>query len=397
MHSCSWCAIWDPVVNDFARQLSFRYGTTLRRHLTCEDEAILQEAYELGRKAAAGGLGILDLARIHQEMLVNLIPGAGFRSSDRQTLKAAETFFFEILSPFEATQRGFQEANARMHQLITALEERNHELAQINAELGNEITERKRSEKALRESEANLRKISHKALHVQEEERTRISRELHDEVGQLLTAINVNLTMLKRDGNAQTVALQRRIRVAQKQLEHTMECVHRFARELRPAMLDDLGLLPALRAYTKSFEERTGIQTVLEASAGAEALHPEGKTVVFRVVQESLTNVAKHSHATRATISLRALTSRFRLEVKDNGRAFHVEKKTGQKQRLGLLGMQERVRLVTGTFLIQSRRGEGTTIQVEIPRLTRKTASSEVNTPMRRNPKRSTVPPDMTS
>jgi len=115
------CAILGRLMNDFARKLSTRYTTAMHRYLASQEEAMLQQAYELGRSAVAIGLGILDMARIHQETLIILMSRAIFQATHTQTLKAAETFFFEALSHFEVTHRGFQEANRRMQQLIRTL------------------------------------------------------------------------------------------------------------------------------------------------------------------------------------------------------------------------------------------------------------------------------------
>jgi signal transduction histidine kinase len=155
-------------------------------------------------------------------------------------------------------------------------------------------------------------------------------------------------------------------------LEQTMETVHRFARELRPAMLDDLGLGAALRSYTKAFSERTGLPVHLEAVPIIEQLGSDEKMVLYRVVQEGLTNVARHAHATEASVTIRATRVVIRLEITDNGKAFSVDRKDdvdmpAEQKRLGLLGMQERVRLVNGMFHIDSREGKGTTLRVDLP------------------------------
>ncbi|MBI3876205.1 MAG: sensor histidine kinase, partial [Verrucomicrobia bacterium] len=243
-----------------------------------------------------------------------------------------------------------------------------------------DITERKLAEEALRESkehyqqlfneahvmQENLRDLSTKVLHVQEQERTRISRELHDQVGSALTAINVDLAVLRREPTLKPALIRQRITDTQTLLEQTMETVHRFARELRPSMLDHLGLLPALRSYAKSFVERTRIDVRFRGNAEAEKLDSERKTVLYRVAQESLTNVAKHARASKVMMSLRKVKGQIRLEIQDNGCSFDLNQLNGNK-RLGLLGMQERVRLVNGRFAINSECGKGTTVRVEIP------------------------------
>src|SRR5262249_10127199 len=158
--------------------------------------------------------------------------------------------------------------------------------------------------------------------------------------------------------------LKEKIADTQSLLGQTMECVHRFARELRPTMLDELGLLSALRSYLKGFAERTGLRVHFKASPQAEKLDDEQKTVVFRVAQESLTNVAKHAQAPQVTATLRTLKNGVRMQITDNGKSFRVQPQfsVGTRKRLGLLGMQERVRLVNGRFAIESEPGKGTTV-----------------------------------
>ena len=181
-------------------KLTQQYVVTFRKYLTNGREAVLEEAYELGRVAIASGLGVLDMARIHEEAIKILLRPLLVLQGHEQVLKAKEIFFLETLSPFEATHRGFREINVK-------LQER-------NLELEREIGEHKRTEKALRESEnhfrelfnrarrmeENLRSLSNKILHVQEEERKRISRELHDEISQAMTAVSINIGALKNNG-----------------------------------------------------------------------------------------------------------------------------------------------------------------------------------------------------
>lgn len=207
-------------------------------------------------------------------------------------------------------------------------------------------------------------------LHVQEEERKRISRELHDELGQALAAINTHLAMVQREcvGN-QDSELRTGIADVEKVLVGAIERMHSFARALRSAALDDLGLLPALRSYLKDYAERTGLLVRFERSATDAPLSAEQKTALFRIAQESLANVAKHAQATEVVVTLGFAEDRIQLRIKDNGKGFAIKKQRAatEKNRLGLLGMQERVRLVNGRCLVRSVPGCGTTVTVEIP------------------------------
>jgi signal transduction histidine kinase len=156
----------------------------------------------------------------------------------------------------------------------------------------------------------------------------------------------------------------------QELVARTIETVHRFCRDLRPAMLDDLGLVPTLKWYTKTFAARTGIRVNLRASRSVERLDHDGKTLVYRVLQESLTNVWKHAGAQEADVSIRAIQRGVSMEIRDDGKAFDVERYVRPYRQgggIGLLGMQERVRQAKGEFTVESAMGKGTTIRVQIP------------------------------
>jgi signal transduction histidine kinase len=154
-------------------------------------------------------------------------------------------------------------------------------------------------------------------------------------------------------------------------VEKSVNIVHQFARELRPALLDDLGLIPALHSYMKNFIARTGVRAHLTAFAEVEQMEAAERTVFYRVAQESMTNVARHAKASRVDVSIRKLHSAACMEIKDDGRSFQVDRKLNGhgNKRLGLLGMRERVEMVGGTFCVDSAPGQGTTVRVEIPLL----------------------------
>jgi signal transduction histidine kinase len=370
-------------MSDSLRRLEKRYAAVLRKFLAREHEALLEQAYELGRMAIARGLGVLEMVRVHQQSLQALPPAPDGKRQESRTSKAAVAFFLEALSPFEATHRGFRETNVKLQQLIAALEKRNFDLAVINRQLAGEIRERRRTERALRKSEEhfrelfnearrmeeNLRSLSNQILHAQEEERKRISRELHDEVGQALTAVSVTLATLKNGRDVEVPMIGRKLADAQQLLQESMQAVHGFARELRPTILDELGLLPALRSCLKAFADRTGLAVRFRANPIAEQLNGEQKTVLFRVAQESLTNVAKHAEASCVDVVIRKVGNNIRMDVADNGKSFRETPHQRAKgaRRLGLLGMQERMRLVNGTFTVKPDPGHGTLIRVLIP------------------------------
>ena len=196
----------------------------------------------------------------------------------------------------------------------------------------------------------------------QEQERRRLSRELHDETGQALTSILLGLKAIEdargTDRFPAALADLRELVVA------TLQDVRRLAVELRPKALDDFGLVPALERLTSAFAEQTGIAVHLESRLPEPRLPPEIETVLYRVVQEALTNVVKHAHAEHVSVLLHARQGRVAIVIEDDGRGFtESDETTG----IGLLGMRERVALVGGTVAVESSAGTGTTIVVEVP------------------------------
>lgn len=485
------------------------YRRALQAHVALGDEASLQLAYDLGRRALVKGLGVVDVVRLHQDALAEMVAKEP-PVADVTWARAVETFLMETMSAFEVAHRGFRDACERLGALNKTLEERHHELAVNVRKLAHEVAERKNTQELLQESELkfrsvvesaqdgiltvdqrgrlvavnrgaellfgyrreellkrsvtllvprplrkaalsllrrlvaggqkqllkrplettglsrdgtafaleitlaawrtrsgvfftgvvrdirarkqaeealrdsrehyirlfqearameeNLRQLSNRVLTVQEEERKHISRELHDEIGQALTAVNVSIAML-RSHAAGDDSFRQKVDTAQKLLEQSMDLVHRFSRELRPSMLDHLGPVAALQNYVKLFAERTGIKTEFEGVVQVEQLNSQQGTVLYRVAQESLTNVFKHAHATRVKVRLRQQEEAVTMEIIDNGCAFSVPAtSTGSgRQPLGLLGMRERVRLVNGDFVIESIPKRGTTVRVHIP------------------------------
>ncbi len=217
--------------------------------------------------------------------------------------------------------------------------------------------------------QAKLRQLTREIITTQEEERKSISRELHDEVVQTLVGINVELAALKKEAASGAPRLQRKIGRTQRLVEGAVHAVHRFARGLRPAVLDDLGLIAALHAHSKSLAAQYQIAIKLTAPREAEALGGAERTVLYRVAQESLTNVIRHAGATTVVIVIVQIPGALRMEVRDNGKSFAVEKTLAKEnnKRLGLVGMRERVEMVGGKLTIESSPGNGTTVRAEVP------------------------------
>ena len=359
-----------------------QYQAALRHHVTRKSRSSLETARKLGRDAVALGLETIDVARVHEQALLEVIstytPGSGDGIFHR-----AGTFFAETITPIEKTHRVAQEANASLNRLNNSLKRRAAELAASNQRLKQEIVQRRNAEQALRKSEQHysdllqqsrrmqeqLRHLSHKLLSAQEEERKTISRELHDEIAQTLTGISVQLGTLKSAAALDTKELQNRITSTQRIVEKSVKIVHRFARELRPSVLDDLGLIPALHSFMKAFSERAHIAIRVRIFAGVEQLDPAKRTMLYRVAQEALTNVARHAHASQVEMCIEKLSDSVHMRIKDDGKSFSVERMLHGKKinRLGLLGMRERVEMVGGRFNIESEPGKGTTVDVDIP------------------------------
>jgi len=272
-----------------------------------------------------------------------------------------------------------------MKQLDETIRIRTSELATVKRKLQRETARRKAVEAKLEKSrersaqllaeallmQEQLRLLSRRILLVQEEERRHISRELHDEISQILTGINVRLATLKVETAASTANLKRKIASTQRLVEKSVEVVHRFALALRPTMLDDLGLVPALLSFTKEFGGKTGIRADFVA-VGAEqlaALDNLQRTALYRIAQEALTNVQKHARADAVTVSVEACAGAVHLSVNDNGTSFDVARAFDVKRhnRLGIIGMRERAEMAGATFAIESVPGRGTTIRVRLP------------------------------
>lgn len=215
-----------------------------------------------------------------------------------------------------------------------------------------------------REYQARLRQMSSSVLAAQEEERKRIARELHDDTAQALTAVLVRLALLARaaPGEAERAALTE----LRDLTAEAVEGLRRLAVDLRPPMLDDLGLEAALRAHAEDFAQRWQIDARLTCD-GSHRLPPTVELVLYRVVQEALSNVAKHARASRVDVTLRRRGNLLRLAVTDNGCGFDRYAANGRDTALGLFGMEERLALVGGTLRVDSVPGRGTRVSAAVP------------------------------
>jgi signal transduction histidine kinase len=364
-------------------KLSQRYGKALKTHLRQGQQASLASAKGLGSQVRVAGLQTLDLAKLHERVLVNEVLPACPPGKRAALVKQAGVFFAAAITPTEDTHRNSQQATIHLKKFVETLSQRTVELAASNLELSLEITQRKAVEKRLKDSERHyshllkqsdhlqeeLRRLSRQILSAQEDERKKISRELHDVIAQTLTGINIRLANLKKEAALNTKGIEQNIARTQRLVEHSVNIVHRFARELRPTVLDDLGLIPALHTFMKNFRKQTGMQVSLSAFSAVEQLTGERRTVLYRVAQEALTNVSRHAHASRVHVQIAKRDDAVCMTIKDDGKGFPIEHMLGSKKnkRLGLLGMRERLDMVGGKFSIASAPGKGTAVTARIP------------------------------
>ncbi len=220
-----------------------------------------------------------------------------------------------------------------------------------------------------RQMQEHLRHLTHKILTAQEDERREISRQLHDEIAQTLTGINVQLANLKREAVINAKGLKGKIAGTQRLVRKSVGIVHRFARRLRPALLDDLGLIAALGSFINGMQERTNLPIKMTTFPELKELDDTKRTVLYRVAQEALTNVVRHAEAKLVQVTFKNRRKTVLMEIRDNGKSFNVQYVllAKGKKHLGVLGMRERVEMIGGTFKIESKPGQGTLVSAEIP------------------------------
>ncbi len=220
-------------------------------------------------------------------------------------------------------------------------------------------------EKSNQMAHGKLKSLSRQLVSAQEAERKALSRELHDEIGQSLTALKLELANGEKTARAEGSAISVHFQLIREIADQTLRATKNISLGLRPPMLDDLGLVPALNWYTAEFSKRTGIAITLSTDGAVGGLSEAHRTCVFRVVQESLTNCARHSQAKSVTVQLDIKEELLSLTVSDDGAGFEPGKNVGTG--LGLLSMQERAAELGGNFEIASFPGNGTRIQIMIP------------------------------
>ena len=299
-------------------KLQDQYTSALRNSIVGMGESALQQAYELGRRALADGLGVLDMAAMYHKALAAGLPRDSTPEETALMLEAGASFFAESLSPFEMTHRGFRDSNIALRHLNQTLEQ----------------------------------------------EIKRIAHALHDEAAQLLASVYLAL-----DEVAGNLPPAREHLLKVKGLLDLIEGqLRQLSHELRPTILDDWGLLPALKFLAEGVTARTGLFIKVEGES-APSLSPLLATTLYRIVQEALTNVTRHAKATQVKVTIQHELQTLRCSIKDNGVGFDVSSlsaRTGERG-LGLIGIRERLNSLGGSPLLVSTPGQGTELVITIP------------------------------
>ncbi len=279
-----------------------------------------------------------------------------------QQLTASVCIFRDITE----LKRAEEELIRHRDNLEKIIELRTNNLEETNIQLLQEITERKRIEKKLTSSREELRNLSAYLQDIREEERTNIAREIHDELGQILTALHFDVSWLQKRLNRDQNLLFEKTRSMARHIESSINSVHKIITELRPGVLDHLSLSDAIDWQINDFMTRTGIQCNLKVTPRDIDLADQLSTTIFRILQETLTNVIRHSQATEVRLHLHKTSNTVRLTVQDNGKGI-TKKTVHNPDSFGIIGIRERVNMLNGQFRITGTQGKGTMVTVVIP------------------------------
>lgn len=294
------------------------YHSALQAYATEGGELALGRAYELGRRALAEQLSVVELASLHHHAVIDLMQVAENQQRQEELLRASAEFLAEFVSPYEMAHRGFQDAVKALRQLNETLEE----------------------------------------------EIKRIAYAVHDEAGQLLVAVHLALAEVAIGMPEEQQAQFTRIKELLNEVEKHLR---RYSHELRPTILDDLGWIPAIRFLADGISKRANLPIHIDATLSGR-LPTATETTLYRIVQEALTNAVKHAKA--SNVWIRAWREEFTqcCSIRDDGAGFKVRRGQGMPRKgLGLVAMRERVTAIGGTLQIESRPGHGTEVSIRLP------------------------------
>jgi PAS domain S-box-containing protein len=232
--------------------------------------------------------------------------------------------------------------------------------------MASDITERKRAEESLRKSEKQLRNLTAYIQKVAEVERMNIAREIHDDLGQVLTVLKMDVFRLKKSIPEDQESLIKKTEPLLHTIDNAIQRVKKISSNLRPGILDDIGLSAAIEWQAEEFQEQTGIKCHLAISPKDILLDRDRNIAIFRIFQETLTNIARHAEATEASIRLQEGDGHIEIDIQDNGKGITEEELTNPKS-LGLMGMRERAKIFGGDFIIKGVPGKGTKVTVTMP------------------------------
>jgi len=270
----------------------------------------------------------------------------------------------ELSNPF--TMEMFDAERNQYWEILTILRLDNKNRMAGVIQIIRDVTERKRAEEAIRRNEEQLRNLTAYIQKVSEIERTNIAREIHDELGQALTVLKIDLSWIRKRLLQDQIPMMEKIDAMSTIIDRTIMTVKKISTDLRPGLLDDLGLSAAIEWQSEEFEKRTGIACRIKIEPTEITFDKDRNTALFRILQETLTNIARHAAATEVDVSLQKKDGQIELKVQDNGRGI-TEEELANPQSFGLMGLRERAILFGGNAVIQGVPGRGTTVTVKIP------------------------------
>lgn len=313
-----------------------------------------------------GGVAAYFLATFISSPILRVTDAIEALANDSQTTPLTIKRKDEIgtlVNSFNEMARDLESHRKHLEKLV---EGRTAELKTTNQQLQREINDRKMSEKALKRSRERLRDLASHLESIREEERTRIAREIHDELGQALTALKMDTHWIGQRLFERQHMLLEKTKSMSKLIDRTVQSVQRISSTLRPGLLDDLGLSAAVEWQAAEFQHRTSVQTEVTSIPDDITLNQALSTALFRIFQEALTNIARHANATKAEVILRKTHDQIELTVRDNGKGITKEQ-ISDSRSFGLIGMRERVHPFMGSFAIAGKANKGSTVTVRIP------------------------------